>query len=84
MDSTSFYSFTTSIFINKLCYFIISAYYKESDFELHTPGIIMDQCGEASAVTKLSALTLQDRTLLTAKVNKINHFIFCNNKLENQ
>jgi tetratricopeptide (TPR) repeat protein len=27
----------------------------------------MDQCGEASAATKLSALTLQDRTLLTAK-----------------
>jgi hypothetical protein len=30
----------------------------------------MDQCGEASAATKLSALTLQDRTLLTAKVQK--------------
>jgi len=31
----------------------------------------MDKCGEASAVTKLSALTLQDRTLLTAKVTEI-------------
>lgn len=28
----------------------------------------MDQCGEASAAAKLSALTLQDRHLLTTKV----------------
>lgn len=28
----------------------------------------MDQCGEASASTKLAALSLQDRSLLTAKV----------------
>jgi hypothetical protein len=39
----------------------------------------MDQCGEASAATKLSALTLQDRTLLTAKVPKCFYKLIDNN-----
>lgn len=39
---------------------------------VYPPGCcnLMDQCGEASAATKLSALTLQDRSLLTAKVKR--------------
>ena len=34
-----------------------------------TPPVVMDQCGEANAVTKLAVLSLQDRSLLTAKVS---------------
>lgn len=43
--------------------------------------VAMDQCGEASAATKLSALTLQDRSLLTAKVPNL--FETIRNILEN-